>query len=103
MVIIPHIYYCEIISSVTVAIGSGSKNNHYASHLCILPQSVYYLNINGYEYLLITLCYTFITPEKATSRLSPTLLPLLMLMSIPRTIEERLHCTKRASKFKFID
>ena len=30
-VIIPNIYYCKIISSVMVAIGSGSKNNHYAS------------------------------------------------------------------------
>ena len=85
-----------------VAIGSGSKNNH-ASHLCILPQSILYLHINNYEQLLITLRYAFITPEKATSRLSPTLLPLLMLMSIPRTIAERLHCTKRARKFKFID
>ena len=32
-----------------VAIGSGSKNNH-ASHLCILPQSVYYLHIMLYIY-----------------------------------------------------
>ena len=85
-----------------VAIGSGSKNNH-ASHLCILPQSILYLHINNYNYLLITLCYVFITPEKATSRLSPTLLPLLMLMSIPRTIEDGLHCTLLACKFKFID
>ena len=85
-----------------VAIGSGNKNNH-SSHLCILPKSILYLHTNDYEQLLITLCYSFITPEKATSRLSPTLLPLLMLMSIPRMMKDGQHCTKLASKIKFID